>query len=69
MLQLIQTSFWYSLSSCYFSAIDTIFQDIPRVIFYIDAILVTRADDEDHLQNLAEFHLQLHGYQNKIEQI
>ena len=67
MLQLIQTSFWYSLSSFYFSALDTIFQDIPQVICYIDAILVTRADDEDHLQNLAEFlkHLQFHGYQNK----
>ena len=66
-----QTSFWYSLSSCYFSTIDTIFQDIPQVIFFIGTILVTRADDEDHLQNLAEFlkHLQLHGYQNKIEQI
>ena len=71
MLQLIQTSFWYSLSSLHFSALETIFQDITQVICYIDAILVTRADEEDHWQKQAEFlkHLQFHGYQIKKKQI
>ena len=46
---------------------DTILQGIPPVICYIDDILVTRADDEDHLQNLAEVlrGLQLHGIRMK----
>ena len=45
--------FLYDLSSCYFQkTLDTILQGISRVICYINDILVTRDDDEDHLQNL-----------------
>ena len=33
---------------------DTILQGIPHVICYIDDILVTGANQEDHLRNLAE---------------
>ena len=42
-------------------------QSIPQVICYVDDILVTGADDEDHLQTLAEVlrHLQLHGIRLK----
>ena len=33
---------------------DTILQEIPNFICYIDGILVTGADDQTHLCNLAE---------------
>ena len=43
------------LSSCYFQkTLDFILQGISLVICYIDDILVTEADDDEHLQNLAE---------------
>ena len=42
---------------------DTILQGIPNVICYIDDILVTGADDQTHLRNLAEVlqRLEQHG--------
>ena len=42
---------------------DTILQGIPRVICYIDDILITGSTDEQHLQNLEEVlqRLQQHG--------
>ena len=46
---------------------DTILQDIPNVICYIDDILVTGADDQAHLRNLAEVfaRLERHGIRMK----
>ena len=42
---------------------DTILQGIPNIICYIDDILVTGADDQTHLHNLAEVlqRLEQHG--------
>ena len=46
---------------------DTILQGIPHVICYIDDILVTGVNQEDHLRNLAEVlqRLQRHGISMK----
>ena len=46
---------------------DTILQDIPNVICYIDDILVTGSDDQSHLRNLAEVfaRLERHGIRMK----
>ena len=46
---------------------DTILQGIPNVICYIDDILVTGANEEDHLRNLAEVfdRLEKHGVRIK----
>ena len=41
---------------------DTILQGIPRTLCYIDDILVTGANDEEHLKNLAEVFERLHKY-------
>ena len=48
---------------------DTILQDIPNVICYIDDILVTGSNDETHLRNLATVfeRLQKHGIRVKRE--
>ena len=42
---------------------DSILQGIPKVFCYIDDILITGADDKEHLSNLAEVlnHLEAHG--------
>lgn len=46
---------------------DTVLQGIPNVICYIDDILVTGADDAEHLRNLAEVlqRLEEHGIRMK----
>ena len=46
---------------------DTILQDLPNVICYIDDILVTGSDDQSHLRNLAEVfaRLERHGIRMK----
>ena len=57
-----------SVPAIFQKTFDTILQQgIPQVICYIDDILVTVADDEDHLQNLAEVLkcLQIHGIRMK----
>ena len=41
---------------------NTILQGIPRTLCYIDDILVTGANDEEHLKNLAEVFERLHKY-------
>ena len=46
---------------------DTILQGIPKVICYIDDILVTGADDEEHLRNLAEVLQQLKRYGVRVK--
>jgi hypothetical protein len=42
-----------SVLAMFKNVMDTILQDIPNVICYIDDILVTGSKDEMHLQNLA----------------
>ena len=46
---------------------DTILQGIPQTLCYIDDILVTGANDEEHLKNLAEVFERLHKYGYDIE--
>ena len=46
---------------------DTILQNIPNVICYIDDILVTGKDDQDHLCNLASVFKQLQKYNIHIK--
>ena len=46
---------------------DTILQGIPHVICYIDDILVTGKDDDDHLQNLASVLRQLQKYSIRVK--
>ena len=48
---------------------DTILQDLPQVICYIDNILITGANNSDHLNNLAGVlqRLQDHGFRNKLD--
>ena len=36
-------------------AMDAILQDLPKVICYLDDILITGSTVEEHLKNLAEF--------------
>ena len=43
-----------SAPSIFQKTLDTILHGIPLGIYYIDDILVTGANDEDHFQNLAE---------------
>ena len=43
---------------------DTILQGIPHVICYIDDILVTGVNDDEHLQNLMK-HLKQYGIRMK----
>ena len=48
-------SFWYSLTLAIFQkTLNIILQGIPQVICFIDDTLVTGADDEGQLRNLAE---------------
>ena len=49
--------------------VDTILQGIPRVICYIDDILVTGTTEEDHLHNLEEVlkRLENHGFSQAQE--
>ena len=46
---------------------DSILQGIPKVFCYIDDILITGADDREHLSNLAEVleRLEVHGIKLK----
>ena len=48
---------------------DTILQGIPHVICYIDDILITGSNDEEHLHNLASVfeRLRQHGFRLKKE--
>ena len=50
-------------------AMDTILQGLPKVICYLDDILVTRATDQEHLKNLGEVlkRLEHHGIRLKRE--
>ena len=43
-------------------AMDTVLQGIPGVLCYIDDILVTGADDNEHLRTLEEVLRQLQKY-------
>lgn len=46
---------------------DSILQGIPHVICYIDNILVTGVDDEDHLHNLARVLQHLSKYNIRVK--
>ena len=48
---------------------DTVLQGIPKVVCYIDDILVTGKDEEDNQQNQSEVlsHLESHGFRLKKE--
>ena len=49
-------------------AMDTILQDISYVVYYLDDILITCANDQEHLRNMEELikRLQYHGIHLKL---
>ena len=46
---------------------DTVLQDLPHVICYLDDILVTGKDDDDHLRNLVRVFERLHQYGFRVK--